>query len=73
MPAAVDKGKQKKIIALSQLTAFLSTYKAASRRYGVPPLKTILAQIDDAVVEGGKPITKACILTIHHCAPSFAV
>ncbi|GAX83285.1 hypothetical protein CEUSTIGMA_g10711.t1 [Chlamydomonas eustigma] len=58
MPAASDKVKRKKVLALSQLTALLSTYKAASRRYGVPPLKTILAQIDDAVVEGGKPINK---------------
>eukprot|EP00955_Chlamydomonas_euryale_P077908 363049-Chlamydomonas_euryale.AAC.32 len=39
------------VIALAQLTALQATYKAASRRHGVSPLKPMLQLIEDSIQE----------------------
>ncbi|KAG1668299.1 hypothetical protein FOA52_011196 [Chlamydomonas sp. UWO 241] len=50
---AKDKGKgkggAKQMVQLAQLTALHSTYKAASRRYGVVPIKEVAALIEESI------------------------
>jgi hypothetical protein len=51
-------GGSKALLQLAGINAFMSTYKAASRRYGVPPMKPIVAMLEESIAEGGTAIKK---------------
>eukprot|EP00195_Chlamydomonas_chlamydogama_P006800 CAMPEP_0202907646 /NCGR_PEP_ID=MMETSP1392-20130828/43391_1 /ASSEMBLY_ACC=CAM_ASM_000868 /TAXON_ID=225041 /ORGANISM="Chlamydomonas chlamydogama, Strain SAG 11-48b" /LENGTH=52 /DNA_ID=CAMNT_0049596653 /DNA_START=24 /DNA_END=179 /DNA_ORIENTATION=+ len=50
-PKDNKKGGGKKQQLLAQLNALVSTYKAASRNHGVPPLKPLLTELEECIQE----------------------
>ena len=66
MPPKKEGGKgggSKSLEALACVNAFMSTYKAASRRYGVAPMKQILELLEESIAGGGEKISK--VRSIH--------
>ena len=75
MPPKDSGGKKgggpKALEALAGLNAFVSTYKAASRRYGVAPLKPILLMLEESIADGGTAINKVGSMGALHVQPMW--
>ena len=69
MPPKADGkkgGGAKALLKVASVNAFLATYKAASRRYGVPPLKSILTMLEESIAEGGTVMSKVRVANLAH-------